>query len=204
MEDTMPTGITVVDSPLPYAACGEFVNEQDLTEQIDQLWLEHQTCNSAIRSQKSHARSVDSTLGGMLYTMKAVLSRPGRSGGWSEFLRERRIPRASADRLVARYQRSLGEDNCLTEAINEPTEESVRRFFTVVWPRLHKKLTTRESVYWFITDLVAASDVDHEFRDGGILVRNSSQETAGGTPTIRPLGADFSAAVAETSNGQAS
>jgi hypothetical protein len=196
MEDTMPTGITVVDSPLPYAACGEFVNEQDLTEQINKLWLAHQTYNSTIRREKSQARSVDATLGGMLYTMKAVLSRPGRSGGWSEFLRERRISRASADRLVARYQRSLGEDNCLAEAITEPTEESVRRFFTVVWPRLHKKLTPPESVYWFIADLVAASGVDHEFRDGGIFVLNLSHETAGEATAIRPLGLDSSALAA--------
>jgi hypothetical protein len=133
----------------------------------------------------------------MLYTVKAVLSRPGRSGGWSEFLRERRIPRASADRLVARYQRKLGEENCLTEAIAEPTEEDVQRFFSVVWPRLHKKLTTCESVYWFIANLVAASGAGHEFRDGGILVLNSSQETAVGTPPTTPLGADFAAAVAD-------
>jgi len=200
MEDTMPTGITVVESPLPHAVDGVYVNEQYLTEQIDELWLAHQTYNSAIRSQKSQVRSVDATLSEMLFTMKAVLARPGRCGGWSEFLRERRIPRASADRLVARYQRSLGEENCLTVAITEPTEEDVQRFFSVVWPRLHKKLTTGESVYWFITDLVVASGAGHEFRDGGILVLNSSQETAEGTPPTTPLGADFSAAVAGASN----
>lgn len=201
MEDTMPTGITVVDSPLPYAACGEFVNEQDLTEQIDELWLAHQTYNSTIRREKSEARSVDVTLGEMLYTMKAVLSRPGRNGGWSEFLRERRIPRASGDRLVARYQRQLSEENCLSVKFTEPTEEGVRRYFSVVWPRLHKKLTTAESVYWFITDLVAASGFDHEFRDGGMLVLNSSQETAGEATAIRPLGLDSSALAAIAGGG---
>jgi hypothetical protein len=201
MENTIPAGLTVVESPLPHAVNGVYVNEQYLTEQIDELWLAHQTYNGAIRSQKSEMRSLDATLSEMLYTMKAVLSRPGRSGGWSEFLRERRIPRASADRLVARYQRKLGEENCLTEAIAEPTEEDVQRFFSVVWPRLHKKLTTCESVYWFIANLVAASGAGHEFRDGGILVLNSPSETADGSSTAgaaaAPVPAEAATAVAD-------
>jgi hypothetical protein len=42
---------------------------------------------------------------------------PGRGGQWSGFLRDRGIPRATADRLAIRYQESLNPDaNRISEA----------------------------------------------------------------------------------------
>jgi hypothetical protein len=59
--------------------------------------------------------------------MKELLAKPGRDGQWSGFLRERNIPRATGDRLVARHQRSLNPDaNRLSEPVSEPTEEEVQ------------------------------------------------------------------------------
>lgn len=54
-----PSGITFVDSPLPFAINGELVDERDLTQQIDELWLGRQTYRGAIRNEQSHLRSLD-------------------------------------------------------------------------------------------------------------------------------------------------
>ena len=79
--------------------------------------------------------------------MKQILAKPGRGGQWSSFLVERQIPRATADRLVARHLRSLDPNaNCVTEDVSEPTEEEVQRLFTSVWPKLHRTLRSRQSV----------------------------------------------------------
>lgn len=121
-------------------------------------------------------------MSGMLYTMKIVLSRPRRCGGWGEFLRDRKIPRVSADQLVARFQRNLGKENCLSKAITEPTKEDVQKIFSAIWPRLRKTLTSAESVYQFIHNLAAESGARHELRDDGILVFDSPYETTEGTP----------------------
>lgn len=197
--DTTPSGLAVVDSPLPYTVNGVFVDERYLTEEIDQLWVARQTYNGAIQSQKSEVRSLDTRLAKMLYTMKAVLSRPGRSGGWSEFLRDRKIPRASADRLVAGYQSTLGDENCLAEAIHGPTEEDAQKLFSAVWPRLHKKLTTSESVYWFICNLALVAGARHELRNGGIFVFDSPSETPeeSSSAAAAPVPAEAATAVAD-------
>jgi hypothetical protein len=189
MEKTILDGLTVVDAPLPYGVNGVYVNERDLTEQIDELWAARQTFNGAIRSQKSQMRSMDATLAEMLYTMKAVLSKPGRSGGWSEFLRDRRIASAVADRLVARYQRKLGQENSPRGAIQEPTEGEVQKIFAAAWVRLQKRLTTQESAYWFICNLALESGARHELREGGIFAFDSPSEALEETSTVAVVAA---------------
>ena len=95
-------------------------------------------------------------VGEQLCQMKDVLARPGRGGQWSSFLMERGIPRATADRLVARHQRSLDPDaNRLSEPVSEPTEEEVQKLFTSVWPKLRRTLRSRESLHLFINLLTS-------------------------------------------------
>jgi hypothetical protein len=51
--------------------------------------------------------------------MKKLLAKAGRNGQWSSWLQEKRVPRATADRLVIRYQQSLNpEANRLNETIS--------------------------------------------------------------------------------------
>src|SRR5664279_3408750 len=102
-EQTEIPGFTRVDVPLPYAMDGGLVNEAYLTEEIDNLWQCRESYKRAINSERDEMRAKDATLAEMLYTMKAVLSKPGRNGGWSGWLKQRSIPRATADRLVTRF-----------------------------------------------------------------------------------------------------
>jgi hypothetical protein len=84
---------------------------------------------------------------------------------------EHSIPRATADRLVARHQRSLNPDaNRLNEATSEPAEEGVQKVFSSLWPRLRRVLVNPGSIYQFVLALASAcKDSCFEVRDNGIL-----------------------------------
>ena len=141
--------LTRVDSPLPFAVMGEYVDEQYLTEEIQNTWENRQSYARAINAQKAEVKAKDARLGEMLYTMKTVLSKPGRAGGWSSWLRERGIPRATADRLVSDAAKKLGIE-LPHEAIQRPVDEAVQELFKSVYPRLRKVLTSAEAVDLFV------------------------------------------------------
>jgi hypothetical protein len=126
-------------------------SQNKLSEEISSLWFEHLNAKNAARATKTELHAIRAKLGEHLYQMKRVLVQPGRGGQWSSFLKERQIPRATADRLVAVHERSLNPVvNCLTESISEPTEEEVQKLFTSVWPKLRRSLRSRPSLLLFI------------------------------------------------------
>jgi hypothetical protein len=128
--------------------------------------------------------------------MKEILATPGRSGQWSGFLRDRGIPRATADRLVARHLQSLNiEASRLSEAIHNPTEEQVQKLFTSVWPKLRRTLTTPANLYHFVALLTSHYECS-EVTDRGVLIFKPA------IPTIAPALADV-AATPETEPGSA-
>jgi hypothetical protein len=126
-------------------------SQNELGEAITNLWVAHANAKIAARATKDELRVLRANLGQQLSEMKKLLAKPGRAGQWSSFLEERQIPRATADRLVARHQRSLNSDaNRLTEPITEPTEEEVQKLFTSVWPKFRRTLRSRQSLAVFI------------------------------------------------------
>lgn len=147
-------------------------DEATLSAEITQLWQVHQDCQSAIKQEAQQFRSLRSELGNLLHQMKGLLAKPGRSGGWSAWLKERRIPRATADRLVAKHELSLNPDgNCLTEQLSEPTEQEIQILFDKIAPKLRKALPTKASAYKFIDMLTASFErVDRRDTEEGILV----------------------------------
>jgi hypothetical protein len=171
MEEETLDGFTVVDSPLPYAANGRYVSEEYLTEQIDSLWANRQAYSSAIKAQQTEMRGFEKTMGEMLFTMKVILSRPGRGGGWSSWLKQRGIPRASADRMVQRYATGLPtHDQSPHESISEPTDELILKLFTRLWPRIQKTLTTNASIFRFLGCIATASGIAHDWREDGLFI----------------------------------
>ena len=131
-------------------------SQHDLTEAITGLWTAHLNAKIAARATNAELRSLRASLGQQLSEMKKLLVRPGCDGQWSGFLREHNIPRATADRLVARHQRALTPGaNLLTEPIAEPTEEEVQKLFTSVWPKLRRTLRSRQSVDLFVRLLIS-------------------------------------------------
>lgn len=125
-------------------------------EAITSLWSAHLNAKHAARATKDELRALRTELGEQLSEMKRLLAKPGCDGQWSGFLRAHDIPRATADRLVARHLRALNPDeNCLTEDVSEPTEEDVQKLFIAVRPKLNRTLRSRQSVDLFVRLLTA-------------------------------------------------
>jgi hypothetical protein len=121
-------------------------------------------------------------LGEHLSELKEMLSKPGRGGQWSSFLKEKGIPRATADRLVQRHEQLINPTaNCVSEPISEPTIEEVQKLFASVWPKLGRTLRTKQSLDLFIhllTDHFECGEADQ------VLV------LAPAAPTICPASLD--------------
>ena len=148
--------------------------------EILQYWDAHLHYQGSMKETNQKAREVRQHLGKLLFHLKQVLAKPGRDGRWSSFLKERKIPRATADRLVARHQRSLDPDgNRLTEATSEPTEEEIQRLLAKVLPKLRRVLRTPASAYR-VVDLLSGSfeGLERRVTEEGFVVLRPAQHIA--------------------------
>jgi hypothetical protein len=152
-------------------------DEGVLTSEIVQLWQVHGDYQKSIKHETEQFRALRNELGRLLHRMKELLARPGRNGQWSAWLKEREIPRATADRLALRYERSLHPHaNCLTESISEPTEEEIQKVFFKVLPKLRRVLRTPQGLYRFVDLLTLSFDgIGRRVTEDGILVMKPSQ-----------------------------
>jgi len=125
--------------------------QTEIGEAITGLWSAHLNAKNAARATNEELRRIRAMLGEQLSEMKQILAKPGRGGQWSSFLLERGIPRATADRLVARHQRALDPNaNCATEDVSAPTDEDVQKLFIAVWPKLRRTLRSQQSLDLFV------------------------------------------------------
>jgi hypothetical protein len=113
------------------------------TAEIRDLWTKHDKTTATSRRTREEARTLRLTLGERLSRMKSMLARPGRNGNWTSYLRANAMARASADRYVAGYQRSLeSAQKRLTEAIPATPEEKAAALVRSLLPKLLKVLAT--------------------------------------------------------------
>jgi hypothetical protein len=148
----------------------EIQSEQELSNEIASLWSAHVNAKTTARATNEDLRNIRAKLGEQLCRMKDMLAKPGRDGQWSGFLRNCNIPRATADRLVARRQQSLNPDpNRLSDAVSEPTKPEIIKFFNSISPKLRRFLKTPNAVYNFIAMLTFYYHCG-EVTDRGILV----------------------------------
>jgi hypothetical protein len=166
------------DYPMLKAARAEHEREQaqeaepqnERADEIASLWAAHVIAKNTARATKDELRDIRAKLGEHLHEMKTLLVSPGRDGRWSGFLREHEIPKATADRLVRRHQRSIDPDaNLLIEAISEPTEKEVETLFKSILPRLRRTLRSRQSLDLFVK-LLTSEFERSEATDREILV----------------------------------
>src|ERR1700682_6463421 len=88
------------DCVLPELPSATLESQNELGEEITNLWVAHANAKMAARATNVELRAIRAKLGEQLCRMKEVLAQPGRGGQWSGFLRNSKIPRATADRLV--------------------------------------------------------------------------------------------------------
>ena len=169
----------LASSPVPEISQPERPSPDEgfLTAEIVQLWQVHGNYQKSIRHETEEFRALRSELGKLLHQMKELLARPGRGGQWSAWLKERAIPRGTADRLVLKHERSLHpHGNCTTERLSEPTEEEIQKVFFKVFPKLRRVLRTPSSLYRFVDLLTLACDgTGRRVTEEGILVMKPSQ-----------------------------
>jgi hypothetical protein len=154
--------------------------EARLAQEISELWSSHVRLSGTRRATSKELRQIRARLSERLHAMKSLLARPGRGGEWRGWLRERRIPRSTADRLVARYAETLGIENgnAPTGAIPDPPEDSAERLARSVWQRFRKILATDDSVFRFIGCMAEISGVGHEQRAEGLVIFNPVPKAA--------------------------
>jgi hypothetical protein len=149
----------------------ELQDEKFVAEQILGLWETRKQYEELMEVDGKGFRSVNRTLGQLLYLMKSLLARPGRNGQWSSWLAQRKISRATADRLVNRFAKSINvklPHEAITE--QEPTELEIGKLFFAIWRRCENKLSTPRSRYNFLSILISHSGLDHECRGNGVFL----------------------------------
>jgi hypothetical protein len=163
--------------------------ETQLTRQISTLWIEHTQLSADRKATARDLRQIRAILAERLYEMKSLLSRPGRGGEWRGWLRERAIPRSTADRLVSRHAETLGsgnEGNVPSGAISEPGDANAETLAETVWLRFGKLLATDESVIQFIEGIAELAGVGHEQRAEGLVIFKPAPEAAEELPATAP------------------
>jgi len=201
MEFNLPKNIGLFPTPV-HSEQLDTEAERTLATDINDLWSVHLQAQNTVGTTKDELKVIRQRLGERLHEMKQLLARPGRNGQWSSFLQQQGIPRTTADRLVAGHERSLTpEASCTGDAIHEPTQQDVLMFFTSVWPRLAKTLTTPESIFNFIHCVLTRANIPHECCDDGILMFHSTVAMSGepefvalvDAPAAEPSNDDYAA-----------
>lgn len=177
--------------------------ENQLTQEISELWSNHTLLSASRKMTAKELRQIRARLAERLYEMKSLLSRPGRSGQWRSWLRERGIPRSSADRLALQNAETLGIENgnVPSGAIPEPTAADVERLFNSLLPRLRNNLTTPWAAYEFLHWIVGGFDLACETKPYGIMVFDPSVKEPSST-IATPMAVGQAAAAADTGSGE--
>jgi hypothetical protein len=152
------TAETTVDHNAPAPVPIDTEAEAKLSADIVELWGVQKNGKATVRRTRAELKTLRRTLAEKLHTMKAILVRTGRGGGWASYLRSQGLALTSADRYVAEHEATLGspEEKLLTE---ELTVDEVRKLARKGLPKLCRVLTTQELVFEFIRELVWNIDV---------------------------------------------
>jgi len=145
------------------------VTDEYVAGEIVQRWA----CREQARHLKNHHESemleFDAVLAELLYRMKQKLSRLGRNGQWSLWLRQQRIQRSTADRLVAQYAESYGlTDELRHREIIEPLQGNVCLAASRVRKRLKNMLNSPRSRMEFVKVLADLFGLTVEWEGEGV------------------------------------
>ncbi len=112
-----------------------------LATRIAALWAADRATGSSLKRDKRELDRLRSELAEHLAAMKEVLKGKGREGLWLPFLRDHRIPKTTAERLVLRH-RCTQEQKCTTGTLVPAPEVSVEEIVKSLGKKL-SVLTTR-------------------------------------------------------------
>lgn len=103
--DAIDTYRTYLSSQCSYWSPG---HDDYLSGEILSQWHHRKSFQREAAGLQAEVSRVDGVLSGLLFEQKQRLSRQGRNGGWSRWLKQSKIPRATADRLVLEHVEFFG------------------------------------------------------------------------------------------------
>ena len=127
------------------------VEDEFVAGEIVNRWVHREQSRHLKDLHESEMLQFDAPLGELLFRRKQMLSRLGRNGQWSLWLRQQKISRSTADRLVAQYAASHGlADELRHREITEPLEGNVCIAASRTCERLKNMLSTPRSRMVFL------------------------------------------------------
>lgn len=127
------------------------VDDEFVAGEIVNRWFHREQARHLKDFHEREMLEFDAPLAELLYRRKQMLCRLGRNGQWSLWLRQQRIARSTADRLVAQYAESHGQtDELRHREIAEPLESNVCLAASRTCKRLKNKLSTPRSRMAFV------------------------------------------------------
>ena len=155
--------------------------ETTLTAEITRLWADHKQSKTTIRQTREEAKALRLELGAKLSSMKNVLVRTGRGGGWASYLRAQHLPLSSADRLVAEHEATLAPPakKVPSEEVSTATIEEVQAMARKMAGKLNDILTSQELLYAYAHEFVWNLDVAEAwYTDAGFEIPKTGSDDA--------------------------
>ena len=144
------------------------VEDQYVAGEIVNRWFHREQSRRMKDMHESEMLKFDAELAELLFRRKQMLSRLGRNGQWSLWLRQQKISRSTADRLVAQYAESHGlSDELRHREITEPLQGNVGLAAHRVFKRLKNMLKTPRSRLIFVRVLADLFHLTIDL-DGGV------------------------------------
>jgi hypothetical protein len=140
--------------------CSKTVDDEYLPGETVLCYSNRRHAAHMMKHYKAEVQQADSILAPLLFRMKQRLSRPGRNGRWHAWLKQNKIERSCADRLVLDFAESIGRRYELpSRYIPEPLQGNISLAAHRASERVEKKLTTTRSRMQFLSCLANLLDL---------------------------------------------
>lgn len=149
--------------------CSYWAPGQDeyLAGEIVQQWSVRQSFRRQMSGIHAEIMKREAVLGDLLFRKKQELCRAGRNGRWCAWLRERKIPRSTADRLVLQHAEFFE----VTDELNhresaEPLDGNISQAAYRTSDRLENMLRSPKSRMKFVRCLGDLMGLNVQYDDG--------------------------------------
>lgn len=150
-------------------ACSKTVDDAYLAGETVAAFANRRHLARTMNEYKSEVKKADAVLAPLLYRMKCRLSRVGRSGRWLAWLKQNKIERSCADRLVLEFAESIGRRYELpSRYIPEPLLGDIGLAAHRASERVQKKLTSTWSKMQFLSCLANLLDLTVDWNGNSV------------------------------------
>ena len=148
------------------------VEDEYIAGEIVNRWFHREQSRRLRDSHEREMLEFDTALAELLFRQKQMLCRLGRNGQWSRWLKQQRISRSTADRLVAQYAASYDlADELPHREFAEPLEGNVCLAAHRTHKRLKNMLSTPRSRVTFLRCAASLFGLGVELNaDGSVLL----------------------------------